>query len=68
MWTVGGGIIIAVIVFAALPLILWDIVFLIVPISDKPTHHQDPNHANQVTHEGARPANRVSAASASSNH
>jgi hypothetical protein len=46
MWTFAGEIIIAVIVLAALPLILWDIVFLIVPISDNPTHHQHPNHAN----------------------
>lgn len=43
MWTVDGGIIIAVIVFAALPLILWDIVLLIVPMSDQPSHHQHPN-------------------------
>jgi hypothetical protein len=61
MWTLAGGII-AVIVLATLPLILWDIVFLIVPISDKPTHHQHPNDANQVTHKGARLASRVSAA------
>jgi len=54
MGTVDGGIIIAVIVLAALPLILWDIVFLVVPISDKPTHHQHPNHANPVPHKGAR--------------
>jgi hypothetical protein len=43
MGTVDGGIIIAVIVLAVLPLILWDIVLLIVPISDKPSHHQHPN-------------------------
>jgi hypothetical protein len=68
MWTVGGGIIIAVIVLAALPLILWDIVFLIVPISDEPTHHQHPNQANQVTQKAPQLASRVSAISATTNH
>src|ERR1700730_9506610 len=68
MWTVGGGIIIAVIVLAALPLILWDIVFLIVPISDEPTHHQHPNHANQGTQKAPQLAGRVSAISATTNH
>jgi hypothetical protein len=47
MSTIAGEIIIALILLAALPVILLDIVLLMVPISDKPTHHQHPNHANQ---------------------
>jgi hypothetical protein len=54
MWTMPSGMIITVLVLAALPLIFWAIVVLVVPISDKPTHHQHPSDASQATPKAAR--------------
>jgi hypothetical protein len=68
MWTITGGIIVAVVGLAALPLIFWAIVLLVVPISDTPTHHQHPNDASQATQKAARSASPASRASGSSNH
>jgi hypothetical protein len=68
MWTMPDGMIINLVALAALPFIFWDIILLVVPISDKPTHHQHPSHASQATQEEARSASPVSRASAYSNH
>jgi hypothetical protein len=69
MLTIAGGIIIAMVVIAALPLIFWGIVLLIFHIFDKPTHHRHPtSRANPVTQKEAQSAKPVSPVSASSDH